>query len=76
LWEKRHIEDALPDGLQTTRVLAVKSSLPELLSAAGPESYALVLATLKGFVVNLYGPEQTAGAVKEKVDSLKHCYVL
>jgi hypothetical protein len=76
VWEKRHIEDALPGGLETTRVLAVKSSLPELLTTAGPESYGLVLATLKGFVVNLYCPEKTAVAVREKVGSLEHCYLL
>ena len=75
-WEMRYLEDALPEGLEKTRLLAVKSDLPALLEAAGSESYVVVLGTLKGFVANIYCPKQTKNAVEEKAESLKHCYLL
>ena len=75
-WEKRFIEDALPRGLVATRVLTIRSNLTEMMDAAGPESYAVVLATLKGLVANIYCSSQTKGSLDQKVGSLKHCYLL
>lgn len=75
-WSKRFIEDTVPGGLKTLRVLALKSNLPDLLSTAQEESYVLVLATLKGYLVNIYCSQQVESALREKVESLEHCYLL
>ena len=75
-WEKRFLEDSLPEGLETLRILTVKSNLKSLMDAAGADSYFLTLASLKGFVVNIYCPAQTRAKIDEAVGSLKHCYLL
>ena len=75
-WEKRFAEDALPRGLVPTRALVTGSSLTELMDSAGPEAYAVVLATLKGLVANIYCTPEAKGPLDQKVESLKHCYLL
>ena len=75
-WEKRYVEDSLPRGLVATRALVAGSRLAELVDSGGPEAYAVVLATLKGFVANIYCSPQAKGPLKQKMESLKHCYLL
>jgi hypothetical protein len=76
VWEKRFIEDSLPAGLEPLRILTVKSNLERLMDAAGGESYCAALATLKGFVLNLYCPANVKEAVSREVESLKYSYIL
>jgi hypothetical protein len=75
-WQKRFIEDSLPRGLSTTRVLTVNSNVEGLVDAAGMESYVIALATPKGFVVNIYCTSEIRETLSQKVESLKHCYLL
>lgn len=75
-WEKRFLEDSLPEGLEALRILTVKSNLKSLMDAAGADSYSLVLACLKGLVVNFYCSAQVRAKIDEVIGSLKHCYVL
>ncbi|MFQ5907102.1 MAG: hypothetical protein ACE5JA_11105 [bacterium] len=74
-WERRFIEDSLPAGLETVRILTVKSNLKSLVDISGDDSYFLTLACLKGFVVNLYCSARVRTMVNEAVGSLKHCYL-
>lgn len=75
-WEKRFLEDSLPEDLETLRILTVKSNLKSLMDTAGVDSHFLTLASLKGFVVNIYCPAQARTKIDEAVGSLKHCYLL
>ncbi len=76
IWEKRFVEDLLPAGLATLRVLTVKSNLERLLGAAGDQGYCAAVATMKGFLVNAYCPAAVKDALSREVGSLGHSYIL
>lgn len=75
-WKKRFLEDSLPEGLETLRILTVRSNLRSLMDAAGADSYFLALASLKGFVVYIYCLAQARTKIDEVIGSLRHCYLL
>ncbi|TET47547.1 hypothetical protein E3J62_01095 [candidate division TA06 bacterium] len=75
-WERRFFEDSLPRDLEKCRILTVKSNIKALMDVAGADSYFLTLASLKGFVINIYCSPRIRIKIDEAVASLKHCYLL
>jgi hypothetical protein len=78
IWGKRFVEDALPEGLTIIRLLTVKSNLVPIsaLAERGKARVFLVLATMKGYLVELAFPREGLTAFAGELSKLEMVFDL